>query len=175
MVIVPSRAEGARLLGLCRDLKREAALLGGTPLDVLMVLDGADPEAEAGLAAEGYAPLAAQGRGLLTLVKEPAGPSKGAALALATAELERSLPGLLDAASFVLVFDADMRLPEGFFRDLAVPVGAGAFQAPVRPDGVPPTGAPRVEAFSLAVATRVEDLARDRRGLPVRLRGKAMG
>ncbi len=74
-----------------------------------------------------------------------------------------------------MVFDADMRLEEGFFSRLAVPEGTEAFQLPVRPAGIPASGPARVEAFSLAAATRVEDLARDGEGLPVRLRGKAMG
>jgi cellulose synthase/poly-beta-1,6-N-acetylglucosamine synthase-like glycosyltransferase len=80
----------------------------------------------------------------------------------------------LDDYSFILVFDADMRLPEGFFQDLRVPAGAEAFQLPVRPSGIPGPGAPRVEALSLAEA-RLDDCARDAAGLPVRLRGKAMG
>ena len=67
-----------------------------------------------------------------------------------------------------------MRVPEGFFRDLRVPEGAEVFQLPVRPSGVPAPGSPRVEALSLSEA-RPDDLARDGAGLPVRLRGKAMG
>lgn len=126
-----------------------------------MILDGADDDTGRALAAEGFR----------ALVKTPAGPTKGAALRFAG---ER-LAGEVEPADFVMVFDADMRLAPGFFSDLAIPDGAEAFQLPVRPAGTPPAGAPRVEAFSLAVATRVEDLERDARGLPVRLRGKAMG
>jgi hypothetical protein len=152
------------MLPLCGDLRREAEA-AGIRLDLLVLLDGADPAAEAALAA-GAIPF---------FVKSPAGPSKGEALAFAAGKLLDSEPELLTAADFVMVFDADMRLPEGFFLSLRVPDGTEAFQLPVRPAGVPATGPARVEAFSLAAATRVEDLARDAERLPVRLRGKAMG
>ncbi len=152
------------MLPLCRDLVREARA-SDARLDLLVVLDGADPAAEAALSLEGVPFLA----------KTPAGPSKGKALAFATKSLLGSSPELLAAPDFVMVFDADMRLPEGFFSDLLIPAGTAAFQLPVRPSGVPAPGPARVEAFSVAVATRVEDLARDAEALPVRLRGKAMG
>ncbi len=129
-------------------------------VDVLVVLDGPDPEAEARLVRDGVRYLS----------KEFAGPSKGHALAY----LERALAEGPNSYDFILVFDADMRLPAGFFRDLAVPDDAEVFQLPVRPSGVPAPGAARVEALSLAEAL-ADDLARDARGLPVRLRGKAMG
>jgi cellulose synthase/poly-beta-1,6-N-acetylglucosamine synthase-like glycosyltransferase len=161
LVLIPARSEGARTLELCRDFDRQA--VPGLKVDVCVILDGGDPVAEARLA----------GVNASFLVKTPAGPSKGAVLRWAAERLLDS--GRLHAADYVLVFDADMRLSEGFLASLAVPEEAEAFQLPVRPAGPPPPGAPRVEALSLAVATRVEDLARDREGLPVRLRGKAMG
>jgi hypothetical protein len=164
LVLIPARAEGPRMLPLCRDLAREARA-ADVRLDLLVVLDGADPEAEAALAAEAV-PF---------LVKAPAGPTKGKALAFATRSLLGSRPELLWAVDFVMVFDADMRLRDGFFAELLIPEGTAAFQLPVRPAGVPPPGPARMEALSLAVATRIEDLARDAEALPVRLRGKAMG
>jgi hypothetical protein len=178
LAVIPSRAEGARVGDLASDLKRESereeksslkveeagAARGAeraTPrLDVLVVLDGPDPDAEARLTRDGVHYLS----------KKSPGPSKGHALAF----LAEQLGPRLDDYSYILVFDADMRLPEGFFRDLRVPEGAEAFQLPVRPAGVPAPGAPRVEALSLAEA-RLDDSARDAAGLPVRLRGKAMG
>jgi hypothetical protein len=161
VALIPARAEGTRMLPLCRDLRREGEA-GGVGVDVCVVLDGGDAAAAGALAAEGFVPL----------VKTPAGPAKGEVLAYATRKLDAA--GRIAAAEFVLVFDADMRLADGFFRDLAVPEGCDAFQLPVRPAGAPAPGAPRVEALSLAAAL-VDDLARDREGLPVRLRGKAMG
>jgi len=161
LALVPARAEGSRMLPLCRDLRREGEA-AGVAVDVCVVLDGGDAEAEGALAAEGFVPL----------VKMPAGPAKGAALAYATRELDGA--GRIEAAEFVLVFDADMRLADGYFRDLEVPEACEVFQLPVRPAGLPAPGAPRVEALSLAAAL-VDDLARDGDGLPVRLRGKAMG
>lgn len=156
LALIPSRAEGARVGDLAGDLKRESE--GG--VDVVVLLDGPDPDAEARLVADGVSYLS----------KKSPGPAKGHALAF----LAASLGDRLDAYDFILVFDADMRLSEGFFRDLRVPDGSEAFQLPVRPSGVPLPGAPRVEALSLAQAVR-DDLARDGEGLPVRLRGKAMG
>jgi cellulose synthase/poly-beta-1,6-N-acetylglucosamine synthase-like glycosyltransferase len=153
LAVVPARSEGARVGGIAADLKREA-------IDVLVLLDGPDPEAEARLVRDG----------IQYLSKKPPGPTKGRALAFVAEQLAKDL----EAYEFILVFDADMRLPEGFFRNLRVPEGAEVFQLPVRPAGVPEPGAPRVEALSLALAGE-DDLARDAEGLPVRLRGKAMG
>ncbi len=178
LVVVPSRSEGAIVGDLPGDVRREiswserdAGEGGGTrpaggaaakriQVDVLVVLDGPDPDAEARLARDGVHYLS----------KKFAGPSKGHVLAF----LAESLGERLNSYDFILVFDADMRLPEGFFRDLCVPNGTEAFQLPVRPAGVPAPGAPRVEALSLAEA-RLDDRTRDAGGLPVRLRGKAMG
>jgi cellulose synthase/poly-beta-1,6-N-acetylglucosamine synthase-like glycosyltransferase len=161
LVLVPSRREGARVADIAADAKREARAAGdGTTVDLRVLLDGPDPEAAARLESDG----------VLFLSKKSPGPSKGHALAF----LAERLGSELDAYEFVLVFDADMRLPRGFFADLAVPRGTEAFQLPVRPAGVPGPGAPRVEALSLAQAAR-DDLARDAEGLPIRLRGKAMG
>jgi cellulose synthase/poly-beta-1,6-N-acetylglucosamine synthase-like glycosyltransferase len=129
-------------------------------VDVLVVLDGPDPDAQSRLERDGVQYLS----------KKSPGPAKGHALAF----LAEHLGARLDDYSFILVFDADMRLAGGFFRDLRVPEGSEVFQLPVRPAGVPSPGAPRVEALSLAEA-RMDDLARDAEGLPVRLRGKAMG
>jgi cellulose synthase/poly-beta-1,6-N-acetylglucosamine synthase-like glycosyltransferase len=178
LVVVPSRSEGAIVGDLPGDVRREissserdAGEGGGTRLaggaaaerihvDVLVVLDGPDLDAEARLARDG----------VYYLSKKFAGPSKGHVLAF----LAESLGERLNSYDFILVFDADMRLPDGFFCDLRIPDGTAAFQLPVRPSGVPAPGAPRVEALSLAEA-RLDDRARDADGLPVRLRGKAMG
>ncbi len=172
LVLIPSRAEGARVGDLPGDVRRETSSKvngadahgGAAPVaprvDVLVVLDGPDPDAEARLARDGVHYLS----------KKTPGPAKGHALAF----LAKELDARLDDYSYILVFDADMRLPEGFLRDLRVPEGTEAFQLPVRPSGVPAPGAPRVEALSLAEA-RLDDRARDASGLPVRLRGKAMG
>jgi cellulose synthase/poly-beta-1,6-N-acetylglucosamine synthase-like glycosyltransferase len=154
LAVIPSRGEGARVGDLAEDLRRQGAV------DVLVLLDGPDPDAEARLARDGVHYLS----------KKSPGPSKGHALAF----LAESMRDRLNAYDFILVFDADMRLPEGFFRDLHVPEGVEVFQLPVRPAGVPAPGAPRVEALSLAEA-RLDDLARSAAGQPVRLRGKAMG
>ena len=161
LVLVPARAEGARVGDIAADVQREARAAGeGTTVDLRVLLDGPDPEAAARLERDG----------VLYLSKKFPGPAKGHALAF----LAEHMGFELDAFDFVLVFDADMRLPEGFFRDLAVPAGTEVFQLPVRPAGIPAPGAPRVEALSLAQAAE-DDLARDAEGLPVRLRGKAMG
>ena len=126
LALVPSRAEGARVGDIAADIKREGneekkeiSLKGKRGIDVLVVLDGPDPEAEARLVCDGVKYLS----------KKSPGPAKGHALAFLAEQLNFEL----DAYDFILVFDADMRLPGGFFRDLAVPVGTEAFQLPVRP------------------------------------------
>lgn len=154
LLVIPSRAEGLLAKPLCEDALGQ----GVVPV---VILDGDDPTARAELTA----------LGARVLVKEPAGPTKGAALAWFT----ENLGAEIDAASHVLVFDADMRLPEGYFAGLRVPEEAAVFQGPVRTSGVPAAGAARVEALSTAVATLADDPARTASGLPVRLRGKAMG
>jgi hypothetical protein len=158
---VPSRGEGARVGDLAADVRREAGTAAAsTTVDLRILLDGPDKDAEARLKSDGVSYLS----------KNPPGPAKGDALAFAARELGPEI----ESSDFVLVFDADMRLPEGFFHDLNVPDGAEVFQLPVRPAGVPGPGAPRIEALSLAEA-RLDDLARDAARLPVRLRGKGMG
>lgn len=161
LAIVPARSEGNVVLGIAADLAREARSGAPTALEAVIVLDGDDPAAVNRL----------RGSGVEVLVKSPAGPDKGAVLSFASGRLSERIA----AAGYVMVFDADTRLPEGWLAALRVPDGAEAFQLPGRPAGVPARGAPRVEALSLAVATRLEDLARDAAGLPVRLRGRAMG
>ena len=166
LAVIPARAEGARVGDLASDLKRESereeeiSSNEKRSVEVLVLLDGPDPNAAARLDADGVSYLS----------KKTPGPAKGHALAFLAEQLGDSL----DAYDFILVFDADMRLPGGFFRDLRVPEGAEVFQLPVRPAGNPAPGAPRVEALSLAQAAK-DDRARDAEGLPVRLRGKAMG
>jgi cellulose synthase/poly-beta-1,6-N-acetylglucosamine synthase-like glycosyltransferase len=164
LVLVPSRAEGLRVGGLVEDLARERRE-SDTRLDVVVILDGEDAEAARRV----------RGAGFEALVKMPPGPSKGTALAFATAHLTRTDPERLDAADFVVVLDADTRLPQGWLRSLRAPAGTEVFQLPVLPERTPAAGAARVEALSLAIATRVEDMVRDARAWPVRLRGKAMG
>jgi cellulose synthase/poly-beta-1,6-N-acetylglucosamine synthase-like glycosyltransferase len=156
LAVIPAHAEGARVGDLAEDLRKE----GERKVDVLVLLDGPDPDAEARLEADGVKYLS----------KKSPGPSKGHALAF----LAEHLASEIDSYDFILVFDADMRLPDGFFRDLRLPEGTEVFQLPVRPSGFPAPGAPRVEALSLAAAC-ADDAARDAEGLPVRLRGKAMG
>jgi hypothetical protein len=153
LAVIPSRAEGERVGDLAEDLRREG-------LDALVLLDGPDPEAEARLVRDGVTYLS----------RKSPGPTKGHALAFAAERMDASL----DDYQFILVFDADMRLPAGFSRELDIPEGTEAFQLPVRPAGIPAPGAGRVEALSLAQAA-ADDRARDGEGLPVRLRGKAMG
>jgi hypothetical protein len=159
LAVVPARTEGEAVIAAARDLLRERAAGAGPSLDVLVVLDGRDEAAERALS----------GTGAELLVKEPAGPNKGSVLAFAA----HALGPRLDAYDYVLVFDADTRLPDGFLAALRIPSGTEAFQLPVFPEE-PRTGAERVSALSAAVARR-DDLARDARGLPVRLRGKGMG
>ena len=153
LAVIPSRSEGARVGDLPGDVRREISLKvkrvrigdgGPTPdaaVDVLVVLDGPDPDAEARLVRDGVPYLS----------KKSSGPSKGHALAFVGEQLAERL----DSYEFILVFDADMRLPDGFFRDLlrarrhrGLPAAGPPFGRPgaggaARRGALPRRGAPR--------------------------------
>src|SRR5512143_563654 len=136
LVLVPSRREGLRIAGLVEDLAREGRG-AGMRLDVVVILDGDDADSARVVRSAGFE----------ALVKTHEGPSKGAALAFAGEALARTAPERLDAADFILVLDADTRLPDGWLRSLSIPAGTEVFQLPVVTRSAPAAGAPRVEAL----------------------------
>lgn len=152
LVVVPARAEGASV----RETLTSVGAAGGAGVRVraLLLLDGADAAAAA----------VAAGLGATVLVKEPAGPSKAAALAW----LAREHPEIVRAAEAVLVLDVGSRLASGFFQAFWWPDGVAAVQAWLRGTTV---GMGTAVALSETSAQRWQDRGREALDWSVRLRG----
>jgi hypothetical protein len=139
LVVVPSRAEGSNVA---------PTIASANGADVLLLLDGAD-EASAKAA-----------NGATVLVKEPAGPTKAAALAwLATQHA-----ALIERYDAVLLLDVGSTLAPSFLDDFRWPGDADALQATLEGgDG----GAADSERF----AQKFLDRGREAFGWNARLRG----
>ncbi len=150
LVVVPARDEGGRVLPTLTSVL-EAARPG---VETVLLLDGPDPEAEA----------AARRLGVRILCKDPAGPTKGAALRW----LVDRHGGLLEGFDAVLILDVGSSLGPGFFHAPLLPGGADAAQAWLAGRG---TGVGDAVLLSERAAQRWEDLGRQALGWSVRLRG----
>lgn len=151
LVVVPARGEGSAVGPTLRSL---AAAACGRPVQVLVLLDGHDPETE-GCARE---------LGVETVLKEPAGPSKGAALAWLAREQSRRLVGV-DA---VLLLDVGSTAPSDLFATLQWPESVAGLQTRLAGIG---SGTGRAVAHSERAAQEWEDCGRQALGWGVRLRG----
>jgi len=147
LVVVPARAEGARL---------EATLSSATGhgAEVLLLLDGADDLAAA----------KARERSVRVVVKTPGGPSKAAALAW----LVREHREVLATFDVIVVMDAGSRFAPGFFEHFAWPSQASAAQAYLSGTS---HGVGAAASASESVAQNGEDRGREAFGWNVRLRG----
>jgi cellulose synthase/poly-beta-1,6-N-acetylglucosamine synthase-like glycosyltransferase len=121
---------------------------------ILLLLDGADDEAAA----------AARAQAVTTIVKDPPGPTKGAALRW----LVETRADLLDEADAVLVLDVGSRLTPGFFDSLRWPENAQAVQAWLLGEGA---GVGHAASLSESAAQRWQDRGRQSLGWAVQLRG----
>jgi len=151
LVLVPARAEGEGVEPTLRSLVSAA---DGVKDRVLLLLDGPDPAA-----AEVAGRL-----GVEVVVKEPAGPSKGAVLGWACAHLWEDI----ERAGAVFVLDVGSTVGPGFFRQLKWAPGADGVQAFLSGTGLGPA---RTAALSEQIAQRHEDCGREVLGWSVRLRG----
>ncbi len=151
LVLVPSRSEGALVASTVGSIRAAA---GDMDIDVLVVLDGVDDEA-GGLARE---------LGANVLIKQPAGPTKGALLRW-VAEHHRERIERVDA---VLLVDVGSALSTTFFEHFAWKAGVDGMQAMLRGKGEGPGEAALV---SESVAQSGEDAGRERLGWNIRLRG----
>lgn len=151
LVLVPARGEGRAVEPTLASVTAAAA---GHDVEAVLLLDGPDAEARA----------VADSLGVNVAQKEPAGPSKGAALAWAAAHLRRRIEDV-DA---VLVLDVGSALAGGFFDALPWPEGADAVQARLVGRG---TGPGEAAALSERMAQRLEDAGREVLGWTVHLRG----
>jgi hypothetical protein len=141
LAIVPARAEGERVAATIASVRGAK---------VLLLLDGADPEAE----------TAARALGAEVVMKEPAGPTKAAALAW----LAREHRATIEAAGSVLLLDVGSRLAPTFFDHFAWPADADSLQAYLH-------GGEGGAADSERTAQADEDRGREAFGWNVRLRG----
>ena len=141
LILIPARAEGERL---------QQTLASCKGADVLLLLDGDDPDVDA--------------HGARVVVKTPAGPSKAAALAW----LAREHRALVESYDAVLILDAGSRLGPDFFEHFAWPEGAAAVQTFLRGSA---EGVGAAAAESERVAQNREDRGREALGWNVRLRG----
>ncbi len=105
LIVVPARAEGARVA---------ATLASARGAKGLLLLDGADAAAEA----------AAHEYGAKVVVKEPAGPTKAAALAW----LAREHRALIEQHGAVMLLDVGSQLAPSFLEQFAGPDDAVAVQ-----------------------------------------------
>lgn len=124
------------------------ASANGAP--VVLLLDGADPVAEA----------IGRASGARVLVKKPAGPTKAAALAW----LAREHRDLIEAAGAILLLDVGSTLGPSFFEHFAWPDGADAVQTVL-------SGGAGGAADSERQAQSYEDRGREAFSWNVRLRG----
>jgi hypothetical protein len=141
LVVIPARAEGTQVA---------ATIASASGASVVLLLDGVDPVAEA----------IGNELGAQVLVKEPAGPTKAAALAW----LAREHRSMIEAADAVLLLDVGSTLAPSFFEHFAWPDGADAVQTVL-------SGGAGGAADSERHAQAYEDRGREALGWNVRLRG----
>ena len=151
LVVVPARSEGQAVTPTLASIGVAAR---HHSVRILLLLDGADDEAEA----------AARAQAVTTIVKDPPGPTKGTALRW----LVETRADLLDEAEAVLVLDVGSRLTPGFFDSLRWPGNAQAVQAWLLGEGA---GVGHAASLSESAAQRWQDRGRQNLGWAVQLRG----
>ena len=154
LVVVPSRSEGDAVAPTLESIEATAA---GHNVQTVLLLDGADEAAMD----------AVTDTGASTVVKEPAGPTKGAALSW----LVTHHAALLDGVDAVLVVDVGSCLAPGFFDGMSWPPGMAALQAWLRGAG---GGVGDAAALSERAAQMWQDRGRQALGWAVQLRGTGM-
>jgi len=151
LVVIPARAEGRAVIPTLASVIEAAR---GQHVRIVLLLDGGDQEAE----------QAAKELSISTVSKEPAGPTKGAALGWLT----QNHSDLLDETDAVLILDVGSRLSTSFFADLAWPRGADVVQARLHGMGA---GVGQAASLSETAAQEWQDRGRQAVGWSVQLRG----
>ena len=154
LVVVPSRWEEEAVAPTLESIEAAAV---GHEVQTVLLLDGAD-EAAVSVASNEVASV---------VVKEPAGPTKAAALKW----LVIHHSALLDGVDAVLVVDVGSRLAPGFFDGMAWPPGVAALQAWLQGTG---GGVGDAAALSERAAQKWQDRGRQALGWAVQLRGTGM-
>ena len=151
LVLIPARDEGLLVEPTVSSVASSAQ---GHPVEILVILDGGDDIAR----------RTSESLGATVLVKEPAGPTKGALLRW-VAENHQETIGAADA---VLLLDVGSVLGDSFFDRFEWREGAQAMQAWLLGSGA---GAGEAASASELLAQVGEDAGRERLGWNVRLRG----
>jgi len=151
LVVVPARGEGRAIEPTLESVSRAGA---AERIRTLVLLDGDDSETHE----------VADRAGCEVIVKNPPGPSKGAALGWLVHHHEAVLEGV----DGVLLLDVGSTLSAEFFNHFSWPRGADAVQAMLSGHG---EGAGEAAALSEGFAQSVEDRGREVFGWTVHLRG----
>jgi cellulose synthase/poly-beta-1,6-N-acetylglucosamine synthase-like glycosyltransferase len=151
LVLVPARGEGAAVEP---TLRTAMAAAEGRQVTVLLVLDGPDETAR----------TLAENLGVEVVLKDPAGPTKGAVLAWAASVVTERF-AQVDA---IMVLDVGSTLPADFFTRFEWPPGADVVQSRLRGSG---DGIGRTVSLSESAAQLWQDRGRQALGWAVRLRG----
>ncbi len=151
LAVVPARGEGRAVEPTLRSLQEAAR---GHTVRIVVLMDGPD-EATAACCRE---------LGVETVLKTPAGPSKGAALAWLVREAGR----LMADADAVLLMDVGSQASPGLFDALVMDEGVDGLQTRLRGTG---SGTGLAAAHSERVGQEWEDRGRQTLGWAVRLRG----
>ena len=154
LVVVPSRLEEEAVAPTLESVNVASA---GHEVQTILLLDGADEAAVNAVADEAVS----------IVVKEPAGPTKAAALSW----LVTHHAAFLDGVDAVLIVDVGSRLAPGFFDGMSWPPGVAALQAWLRGIG---DGVGDAAALSERAAQRWQDRGRQALGWAVQLRGTGM-
>ncbi|MGQ9496424.1 MAG: glycosyltransferase [Thermoanaerobaculaceae bacterium] len=151
MVLIPSRGESEKLVPTLQSVLMNK---GHTKVEPVVILDGPDPIGEE----------IARQLGVRVLLKEGAGPTKGAVLRFAAEALQQDIL----SADAVMVLDVGSLLQEGFFAGLSWPPGVSVLQARLQGSGCGPGEAASV---SERLAQEVWDQGKEAAGWCVQLRG----
>jgi hypothetical protein len=154
LVVVPARAEGRLVTATLESVNAAAA---DHQASALVLLDGADADSEE----------AARLQGASSVVKEPAGPTKGAALRW----LVEQHPELLSGFDAVVVLDVGSLLERKFFDALDSSTISPVMQAWLRGAG---DGVGETASLSERTAQEWQDRGRQVLGWSVQLRGTGM-
>lgn len=151
LAVIPARNEGKHVLRTIESVVRNA---NRERVRTVLLLDGDDTEARE----------AASNAGAEVFVKEPAGPTKAAALAWLAAKHG----DVLAEVDAVLILDVGSRLSDRFFETFRWPAGSDGGQTWLRGTG---EGVGDAAAQSERLAQEREDRGRQALGWSVRLRG----